>query len=220
MPLVSPSTLEQIRAANDIVDVIGSYVPLKRNGANFVCLCPFHREKSPSFNVNPSRQIFRCFGCGKGGDVFSFVKEYESLDFMEAVRRLAERGFVAVYPNWAAVRARFGQVVVSKMAAIVKEKPDGSTKLRIIIDMRSSQVNSCVRLHERIVPPRILDLVSDALAITGFEEVINLPGPSRFADDATYYRARALMRTGQGAAASAALRAASASAASVAITHL
>jgi DNA primase len=91
MPLVSPSTLEQIRAANDIVDVIGSYVPLKRNGANFVCLCPFHREKSPSFNVNPSRQIFRCFGCGKGGDVFSFVKEYESLDFMEAVRRLAER---------------------------------------------------------------------------------------------------------------------------------
>jgi DNA primase len=91
MPLVSPSTLEQIRAANDIVDVVGSYVPLKRNGANFVCLCPFHREKSPSFNVNPSRQIFRCFGCGKGGDVFTFVKEYESLDFMEAVRRLAER---------------------------------------------------------------------------------------------------------------------------------
>lgn len=91
MPLVSPSTLEQIRAANDIVDVVGSYIPLKRNGANFVCLCPFHREKSPSFNVNPSRQIFRCFGCGKGGDVFSFVKEYESLDFMEAVRRLAER---------------------------------------------------------------------------------------------------------------------------------
>ena len=76
MPLVSPTTLEQIRAANDIVDVIGSYVPLKRNGANFVCLCPFHKERSPSFNVNPSRQIFRCFGCGKGGDVFSFVKAF------------------------------------------------------------------------------------------------------------------------------------------------
>ncbi|MEY4690969.1 MAG: primase [Verrucomicrobiota bacterium] len=91
MALVSQSTLEQIRAANDIVDVIGAHVPLKRNGANFVCLCPFHKEKSPSFNVNPSRQIFRCFGCGKGGDVFSFVKEYENLDFMDAVRRLAER---------------------------------------------------------------------------------------------------------------------------------
>jgi len=91
MALVSQSTLEQIRAANDIVDVIGAHVPLKRNGANFVCLCPFHKEKSPSFNVNPSRQIFRCFGCGKGGDVFTFVKEYENLDFMDAVRRLAER---------------------------------------------------------------------------------------------------------------------------------
>ena len=82
----SPATLEQIRAASDIVDVIGSYLPLKRAGANFVALCPFHKEKSPSFNVNPQRQIFHCFGCHKGGDVFSFVKEYESLDFVEAVK--------------------------------------------------------------------------------------------------------------------------------------
>jgi DNA primase len=89
--LFSTSTLEQIRAANDVVDVIGSYLPLKRAGANFVTLCPFHKEKSPSFNVNPHRQIFHCFGCHKGGDVFTFVKEYENLDFPEAVRRLAER---------------------------------------------------------------------------------------------------------------------------------
>ncbi len=89
--LFSTSTLEQIRAANDVVDVIGSYLPLKRAGANFVALCPFHKEKSPSFNVNPHRQIFHCFGCHKGGDVFAFVKEYENLDFPEAVRRLAER---------------------------------------------------------------------------------------------------------------------------------
>src|SRR5512139_880280 len=88
---VSQPVLEQIRAANDIVDVIGSYLPLKRAGANFVALCPFHREKSPSFNVNPHRQIFHCFGCHKGGDVFTFIKEFESLDFPEAVRRLAER---------------------------------------------------------------------------------------------------------------------------------
>lgn len=89
--LFSSNTLEQIRAASDIVDVIGSYLPLKRAGANFVALCPFHKEKTPSFNVNPHRQIFHCFGCGKGGDVFSFVKEYESLDFVEAVKRLADR---------------------------------------------------------------------------------------------------------------------------------
>ena len=89
--LFSSATLEQIRAASDIVDVIGSYLPLKRAGANFVALCPFHKEKTPSFNVNPHRQIFHCFGCHKGGDVFTFVKEYENLDFIEAVRRLADR---------------------------------------------------------------------------------------------------------------------------------
>ncbi len=87
----SPTTLEQVRAASDIVDVIGGYVPLKRNGANFTALCPFHKEKTPSFNVNPHKQIFHCFGCHKGGDVFTFVKEYENIGFTDAVRRLAER---------------------------------------------------------------------------------------------------------------------------------
>jgi DNA primase len=88
---LSPATREQIRAASDIVDVIGSYLPLKRAGANFTALCPFHREKTPSFNVNPQKQIFHCFGCHKGGDVFTFVAEYEHIGFMDAVRRLAER---------------------------------------------------------------------------------------------------------------------------------
>jgi DNA primase len=89
--LLSPATREQIRAASDIVDIIGSYLPLKRAGANFTALCPFHKEKTPSFNVNPQKQIFHCFGCHKGGDVFTFVKEYENIGFMDAVRRLAER---------------------------------------------------------------------------------------------------------------------------------
>jgi DNA primase len=88
---IPSATLERIRAASDIVDVIGSYVPLKKAGANFVALCPFHKEKSPSFNVNPHRQIFHCFGCHKGGDVFTFVKEYENIGFVDAVRRLADR---------------------------------------------------------------------------------------------------------------------------------
>jgi DNA primase len=88
---LSPATREQIRAASDIVDIIGSYLPLKKAGANFSALCPFHKEKTPSFNVNPQKQIFHCFGCGKGGDVFTFVKEYENIGFMDAVRRLAER---------------------------------------------------------------------------------------------------------------------------------
>lgn len=97
--LFSSATLEQVRAASDIVDVIGSYLPLKRAGANFVALCPFHKEKTPSFHVNPHRQIFHCFGCHKGGDVFTFVKEYENLDFPEAVRRLAERARIPLEYN-------------------------------------------------------------------------------------------------------------------------
>src|SRR5438128_4172210 len=88
---IPPDKLEQIRAASDIVDVVGAALPLKRAGANFTALCPFHKEKSPSFNVNPHRQIFHCFGCHKGGDVFTFVREYENIGFSEAVSRLAER---------------------------------------------------------------------------------------------------------------------------------
>ena len=89
--LIPDAKLEQIRNASDIVDVVGSYLPLKRAGTNFVALCPFHKEKSPSFNVSPQRQIFHCFGCHKGGDVFTFVREYENVSFMDAVRRLADR---------------------------------------------------------------------------------------------------------------------------------
>src|SRR5256885_7729536 len=92
--LFSAAVKEQIRAASDIVDVIGSYLPLKRAGANFVTLCPFHKEKTASFNVHSQKQIFHCFGCHKGGDVFSFVREYENITFPEAVRRLAERAHI------------------------------------------------------------------------------------------------------------------------------
>ena len=89
--LIPEPVLEQIRQNNDVVEVIGYYFPLKRAGANFRALCPFHKEKTPSFNVNPSKQIWHCFGCGEGGNVFTFVMKYENVDFVTAVRRLAER---------------------------------------------------------------------------------------------------------------------------------
>ena len=82
---------EEIRAANDIVDIVSQYVVLKRSGRNFFGLCPFHREKSPSFSVSPDRQYFHCFGCHKGGDVFSFVSEIEKLSFVETIEYLAEK---------------------------------------------------------------------------------------------------------------------------------
>jgi DNA primase len=88
---IPSQTIEQIAAANDIVEVIGAYFPLKRAGSNFKALCPFHQEKTPSFHVNPQRQTFHCFGCGVGGSVFRFVMDYEHIDFPVAVRKLAAR---------------------------------------------------------------------------------------------------------------------------------
>jgi DNA primase len=93
---IPSETIEQIAAANDIVDVIGSYFPLKRAGTNFKALCPFHQEKTPSFIVSPNRQTFHCFGCGAGGSAFRFVMEYEHVDFPSAVRKLATRAGIAI----------------------------------------------------------------------------------------------------------------------------
>ncbi|MCK4547650.1 MAG: DNA primase [Candidatus Eisenbacteria sp.] len=85
------TTVEDIRARNDIVEVISEFVRLRKAGRSFKGLCPFHKEKTPSFVVNPERQMYHCFGCGVGGDVFSFIMDHEKLDFPEALRYLAER---------------------------------------------------------------------------------------------------------------------------------
>src|ERR671931_2162436 len=93
---IPSETIEQIAAANDIVEVIGTYFPLKRAGASFKALCPFHQEKTASFHVSPQRQTFHCFGCGAGGSVFRFVMDYEHTDFPSAVRKLAARVGITV----------------------------------------------------------------------------------------------------------------------------
>ena len=87
----SEETVQEVCAANDIVDVIGQAVKLKRKGSSYFGLCPFHNEKTPSFSVSPGKQIFYCFGCGAGGDVVSFVMNYENMTFPEAVKSLADR---------------------------------------------------------------------------------------------------------------------------------
>jgi len=96
MSRINEETVREIRERCDIVEVISGYLPLKRSGANFQGLCPFHQEKSPSFNVNAPRQIFHCFGCGTGGNVFTFVMRMEGLSFPETVRRLGERVGITV----------------------------------------------------------------------------------------------------------------------------
>lgn len=89
--LIPEDVVEDIRSRVDIVEVISEYLTLKRSGRNFLALCPFHQEKTPSFNVNPEKQIFHCFGCGTGGDVFKFIMLIENVAFPEAVQRLGEK---------------------------------------------------------------------------------------------------------------------------------
>jgi len=89
--VIDDNFLDEIRDRADIVDLIGEYVELKRSGANYMGLCPFHSEKTPSFSVSPSKNIFKCFGCGEGGDVITFVMKRENLGFREAVEFLAEK---------------------------------------------------------------------------------------------------------------------------------
>lgn len=96
MPRYSDEIIDEVRQTNDIVDIISQYVHLKRSGRNFFGLCPFHSEKSPSFSVSPDKQIFHCFGCGVGGNVFTFLMKLESISFIEAVQMLAERSNIAL----------------------------------------------------------------------------------------------------------------------------
>ena len=86
----SDELIEEVRSRNDIVDVISSYVSLKKKGSSHFGLCPFHNEKSPSFSVSRDKQMYYCFGCGAGGNVFTFLMEYENMTFPEAMQALAD----------------------------------------------------------------------------------------------------------------------------------
>ncbi len=91
MAIISQETIQKILDDTDIVELIGGYFPVKRAGVNFLAICPFHNEKTPSFNINPHRQIFHCFGCQAGGDAIKFIMMYDNLPFPEAAKRLADR---------------------------------------------------------------------------------------------------------------------------------
>ena len=91
MPYYSDELIEEVRSRNDIVDVIGSYVHLQKKGSTYFGLCPFHNEKTGSFSVSPNKQMYYCFGCGAGGNVFTFLMQYENFTFPEAMQELADR---------------------------------------------------------------------------------------------------------------------------------
>lgn len=93
---IPAETIKTVLEQTDIVELINSYIPLKRAGSNFTCCCPFHNEKTPSFSVNPSRQFFHCFGCKESGDAIAFVQKYENLPFVDAVKKLASKVNVTI----------------------------------------------------------------------------------------------------------------------------
>ncbi len=104
---------EQVKSKVDILEVISSYLPLKKTGRNFAALCPFHSEKTPSFMVSPERQVFKCFGCGEAGDVFSFLEKIEGWDFKEALEELAKRAGIKLTASFSSGRLRLREKLIS-----------------------------------------------------------------------------------------------------------
>lgn len=117
----SEDIVNEVRSRNDIVDVIGSYVKLKKQGSNYFGLCPFHNEKSPSFSVSQNKQIFHCFGCSKGGNVFTFIQEYENFTFPEALKLLADRCNIALPQQEASQQEKAEQAKRTQLLEINKQ---------------------------------------------------------------------------------------------------
>ncbi len=118
MSLIPEHTIEQVREANDIVEVISDYVQLKRSGRNFFGRCPFHNEKTPSFSVSSDKQIYHCFGCGAGGNVINFIMEHERLDFLSSVKLLADRANIIVETEQGEPRKKDDQASIYNMHEI------------------------------------------------------------------------------------------------------
>lgn len=144
----SDDIVEEVRSRNDIVDVISGYVKLQRKGSSYFGLCPFHNEKSPSFSVSPSKQMYYCFGCGAGGNVFTFIMEYENYTFPEALKLLAERAGISLpeqeYSEEAKKQRDLKSSVreINKMAAryfyYLLRSPQGTKAMQYLKDRRLS----------------------------------------------------------------------------------
>ena len=140
----SDDVIEEVRSRNDIVDVISGYVKLQRKGSSYFGLCPFHSEKSPSFSVSPGKQMYYCFGCGAGGNVLTFIMEYENFTFPEALKLLADRAGVALPEQEYSAEARRQRDLkesvreINKMAAqyfyFQLRSPQGERALRYLTD--------------------------------------------------------------------------------------
>jgi len=147
--MVSKDVIEQIRNALDISDVIGSYIQIKRTGHSAKALCPFHKEKTPSFTINPARQAFHCFGCGVGGDVFKFVMLYENVDFPTALKLMASRAGIAVQFD----ESRSGKKEGPGKDELFKANEDASLRYQKELLQSPAAAEARTYLEKRVLDP-------------------------------------------------------------------
>ena len=116
--MISPNTIQQITNRIDVMDVVGEYVKLKKKGTNYLGLCPFHNEKSPSFTVSPAKEIYKCFGCGKSGNSITFLMEHEKFSYVEALRWLAARYNIEIEETEASPEQKLANQTADSLYAI------------------------------------------------------------------------------------------------------
>lgn len=190
---ISRQQLDEIRDRVDIVDLIGSYIQLKRAGTAFKALCPFHREKTPSFTVSPTRQTFHCFGCGAGGDAFKFVMLHENVEFPEAIRLLAQRAGVVLQQDDAARGEDARKDVLYKMHA------EAATFFQEILKQSRSAEAARDYLRERRLGPDLIDAFGIGYA-PSIDDLIRTWGSKRGYDDAALEQGGLLARDESGRA--------------------
>jgi DNA primase len=176
MPLIPDAVIDEIQARVDIAELIGRYVPLKRTGRHFKALCPFHREKTPSFIVNTDKQIFHCFGCGAGGNIFSFLIQHDRLTFPEAVRQLADHVGVPL-PDREAV-SRNGSL---ERYRTLMEKVCGYFERRLAHPQQGAAGRAY--LEQRGVTPQTQQAFRLGLAPAGWDHLLKAARPTGVSPD-------------------------------------
>lgn len=144
----------EILKSSSIVEVIERYIPLRKNGANFIACCPFHSEKSPSFVVSEAKGMFKCFGCGKGGDVVRFIKEYEKIDFSQALKRLSELTGIALEYDKAQKVGKSPSEVLEKINALAKQNLAQNEQILAYLQERGLTREICKKYDIGLVPSK------------------------------------------------------------------
>ena len=147
------TNIETLKSSS-IVSVIERYIPLRKNGANFIACCPFHSEKSPSFVVSEAKGLFKCFGCGKGGDALSFIKEYERIEFSEAIKRLSELTGIALEYDSTKTQPKSPSGVLEKINALAKQSLAQNAQILAYLQERGLTREICERYDIGLVPSK------------------------------------------------------------------